>query len=89
MAVLLIGGTLLIVSMAMRRTSTSSKGSIAANLLLLMAAVWNGAIVFAFTSPHTRHVFHLATHRSSVIVNAAIGVVWLSLFVFGVVKWFR
>lgn len=88
-AVLLIGATLMTVSIAMRRTSTSSKGSIAAVLLLLMAAVWNGAIVFAFSSPHNRHVFHLATHRSSVIVNAAIGVIWFSLCVFAAIRWFR
>lgn len=88
-AVLLTGATLLILSIAMRRTAVSSKGSIAAELLLLIAAVWNAGIVFAFTSPRNRHVFHLATHRSSVVVNAAIGTLWLSLCVFSVVKWFR
>ena len=88
-AVLLIGATLMTVSIATRRTSNSSKGSIAAALLLLIAAVWNGAIVFAFSSPHNRHVFHLATHRSSVIVNAAIGVIWFSLCVFAALRWYR
>jgi len=88
-AVLLVGGFLLTAAIAMRRTNGSSKGASAADLLLLMAAVWNGGIVFVFMSPHNRHVFHLATHRTSVFINAAVGVVWLSLCVFSVVKWFR
>lgn len=87
--VLLIGGALLTTSIAVRRTSGSPISATAAGVLLLMAAVWNGAIVFAFTSPHNRHVFHLATHRTSVLVNMAIGAGWLSLCVFSVVKWFH
>lgn len=88
-AVLLMGGALLIVSIVVSRTYESSKRSFAAGLLLLMAAVWNGGIVFAFMSPRNRHVFHLSTHRTSVVVNAAIGMLWLSLCVFSVFKWFR
>jgi hypothetical protein len=88
-AMLLIGGALLTAAIATRRTYGSANGATAADLLLLMAAVWNAAIVFAFLSPHNRHVFHLATHRASVFINAAVGVVWLSLCVFSVVKWFR
>jgi hypothetical protein len=84
-AVLLIGGVLLIAAIALRRKYGSR---IVATLILLLAALWNGAIVFAFMSPHNRHVFHLATHRTSVMVNATIGVVWLSLCVLGVIKWF-
>lgn len=87
-AVLLIGAVLLTLSIAMRRTSGSPNISIAASLLLLMAAIWNGAIVFAFMSPRNRHVFHLATHRTSVFVNAAVGAIWFSLCVLCVIKWF-
>ena len=77
--VLLIGGVLLIAAIAMRR-----KYATVATLVLLFAALWNGALVFAFMSPHNRHVFHLATHRSSVVVNAIVGIAWLSLCVVSV-----
>ena len=74
--VLVIGIILLIGAIAVRRKAGSP---FFANALLLAAALWNGAIVFAFLSPHNRHVFHLATHQSSVVVNAMVGVAWLSL----------
>jgi len=82
--VLLIGGVLLIAAIAMRR-----KYATVATLVLLFAALWNGALVFAFMSPHNRHVFHLSTHRESVFVNAAVGIVWFSPCVFCVAKWFH
>jgi len=87
--VLLIGAGLLFAAIAMRRKSRSTIGATAAALVLLLAAFWNGAIVFVFMSPHNRHVFHLATHRASVLANAAIGIVWLSACVFCAVKWYR
>ena len=87
--VLITGCTLLIVSILLRRRAASSAGRFAAAVLLVLAAVWNGAIVFAFMSPHNRHVLHLATHRESVVVNAAIGVVWFGAAAFAVVKWFH
>jgi hypothetical protein len=87
--VLLIGGALLLAAIAMRRKYGSATGASAAIFVLLLAALWNGGIVFAFMSPHNRHVFHLATHRASVIVNAAVGILWLLLSVFCAVKWFR
>ena len=79
--VLFIGIALLISAIAARRKLASR---IVANVLLLAAVLWNGAIVFAFMSPHNRHVFHLATHRSSVVVNAIVGIAWLSLCVVSV-----
>jgi len=88
-AVLLIGAALLFTAIAMRRKSRSTIGASAAALVLVLAALWNGAIVFLFMSPHNRHVFHLATHRASVIVNAAVGIVWLAMCVFCAVKWYR
>ena len=87
--VFLIGGALVVAAIAMRRKYRSKAGAIVATLFLLLAALWNGAIVLAFMSPHNRHVFHLATHRTSVFVNAVVGIVWLSLCVFCVVKWFH
>ena len=57
--------------------------------MLLFAVLWNGAIVFAFMSPYNRHVIHLGTHRSSVLVNALIGVVWLVAGAFCTVRWYR
>ena len=82
-AVLLIGAVLIFAAIAIRR-----KSSIAGDIVLLLAAVWNAGIVFAFMSPHNRHVFQLATHRESVIVNAAIGVLWLLACVFCLMKWY-
>src|SRR5437867_10084833 len=87
--VLLVGAALLFAAIAMRRKSRSTIGASAAALVLVLAALWNGAIVFLFMSPHNRHVFHLATHRASVIVNAAVGIVWLAMCVFCAVKWYR
>lgn len=84
-AVLLIGAALLFAAIVIRRKFGAAIGTVA----LLLAALWNAGIVFVFMSPHNRHVFHLATHRESVIVNAAIGVVWLLLCVVAVAKWFR
>ena len=88
-AVLLVGGALLFAAIAMRRKLRSKIGATAATFMLLLAALWSGAIVFLFMSPHNRHVFHLATHRASVIVNAAVGIVWLAMCAFCVVKWYR
>jgi drug/metabolite transporter (DMT)-like permease len=88
-AVLLIGGALLIAAIAIRRKYRSDTAAIPAILLLLLAAIWNGAIFFAFMSPHNRHVFHLATHRASVFFNAIVGSVWLSLCVASAIKWFH
>jgi hypothetical protein len=85
-AALLIGVALLVSAIALRRKYGSRIG---AALMLLLAALWNGAIVFAFMSPHNRHVFHLSTHRTSVLVNAIVGIAWLSLCVLSVIKWFR
>jgi ABC-type Na+ efflux pump permease subunit len=79
-AVLLIGVALLVSAIALRRKYGSR---IVATLMLVVAALWNGAIVFAFMSPHNRHVFHLSTHRSSVVVNAIVGIAWLSVCVLG------
>jgi ABC-type Na+ efflux pump permease subunit len=87
--VFLIGGTLLLAAIAIRRKYRSATGATAATLVLLLAVLWNGAIVLAFMSPHNRHVIHLATHRASVFTNAAVGIVWLSLCVFCAVKWFH
>ena len=87
--VLAIGVILLMIAIAIRRTSISTIGVVAATSILAAAALWNAGIIFAFMSPRNRHVFHLSTHRSSVIVNAAIGIVWLSLCVVSVAKWFR
>src|SRR5205814_10107168 len=78
------GAACLVVAIAVRRQSRTLGA-----IVLLFAALWNAGIVFAFMSPHTRHVFHLATHQKSVVVNAAIGVVWLVACVFSVLKWFR
>ena len=83
-AVLLIGAALIFAAIAIRR-----KSAIAGDIVLLLAAIWNAGIVFAFMSPHNRHVFHLATHRESVIVNAVIGIVWLVACVFCIAKWYR
>ena len=82
--VLLIGAALIFAAIAVRR-----KSAIAGDIVLLLAAIWNAGIVFAFMSPHNRHVFHLTTHRESVIVNGAIGIVWLVACVFCIVKWYR
>ena len=87
--VLLIGGALLLAAIALRRRYGSATGATAATLMLVLAALWNGAIVFAFMSPHNRHVIHLTTHRASVLGNAAVGIVWLTLCVFCAVKWFH
>ena len=80
-AVLFAGAALLVAAIVSRRKFGSR---FATHLLLLVAAVWNGAIVFTFMSPHNRHVFHLATHRTSVVVNAIAGIAWLSLCVVSV-----
>jgi hypothetical protein len=88
-AVLLVGAGLLFAAIVIRRRFSSTAGTIAANVVLLLAALWNGGIVFAFMSPHNRHVFHLATHHASVVVNAAIGVVWLVACLFAIAKWWR
>jgi hypothetical protein len=89
LVVLLIGGALLLTAIAIRRKYGSAAGATAATLVLLLAVLWNGAIVLAFMSPHNRHVMHLATHRASLFANAAVGIVWLSLCVFCAVKWFH
>jgi hypothetical protein len=81
---LFIGAALIFAAIAVRR-----KSAIAGDVVLLLAAVWNAGIVFAFMSPHNRHVFHLSTHRESVIVNAAIGVLWLLACVVCLLKWYR
>jgi hypothetical protein len=83
-AVLFIGAALIFAAIAVRR-----KSAIAGDIVLLLAAVWNAGIVFAFMSPHNRHVFHLATHRESVNVNAVIGVFWLIACVVCLMKWYR
>jgi hypothetical protein len=83
---LLIGAALLIMAIVIRRKSSSS---LPALVVLMFAVLWNAAIVFLFMSPHNRHVFHLSTHRISVVVNALIGIVWCSLCVFTVLRWFR
>lgn len=85
-AVLVAGGALLFAAIVIQRKSLSTT---VATIALLIAALWNGAIVFAFMSPHNRHVFHLATHRGSVILNAALGIVWLFLCACSVHAWFR
>ena len=76
--VLIIGVALLIIAIRSRST-----------LALLIASVWNAGIVFSFMSPHNFHVFHLRTHRMSVIVNAAIGIAWLIACVISVRMRFR
>ena len=83
--VLLIGAALVLCAIALRRRDKWSLS----NITLALAALWNAAIVFAFMSPRNRHVFHLATHRSSVIVNAAIGLTWLALCLWWLRKWHR
>lgn len=77
-SVLLLGVALLVAAIVVRRKS-----------VLCVALVWNTAIVIAFMSPFNRHVFHLATHRTSVVVNALAGVAWLSLSTFAVIHWFH
>src|SRR5205823_11844750 len=57
-AVLFIGAALLFGAIAVRRQSITLGA-----IVLLFAALWNAGIVFAFMSPHNRHVFHLATHQ--------------------------
>ena len=86
LVVLTIGAALLIVAIVMRR---SRMPPVLAHLMLFLAGLWNAAIVFVFMSPHNRHVFHMATHRSSVVVNAAIGLMWLAACVFCAWKWYR
>jgi hypothetical protein len=83
--VLAIGAVLLLSAIAVRRSGRS----LLASAILSVAALWNAAIVVAFMSPRNRHVFHLATHRSSVIVNAAIGIAWLAVCVLCTLKWYR
>lgn len=89
LTVFFIGAALLAASIAIRRMSRVSHTSAAAYALLVAATAWNAVIVFAFLSPHNRHVLHLATHRTSVLANGAIGIVWFSLCVVSAVKWFR
>ena len=83
--VLFIGIALLAGAIALRRQSAV----IAATIALLLAAIWNAAIVFAFMSPRNRHVFHLSTHRDSVVFNAIVGIAWLVLCVLAVTKMWR
>ncbi len=83
-AVLVVGAALLYAAIAIRR-----KSAIGGAVVLVPAIVWNAGIVVAFMSPHNRHVFHLATHHQSVIVNAVVGALWLLACVFCLIKWYR
>ena len=83
-AVLLVGAAFLLAAIAVRR-----KSPFGGAIVFVFALMWNAGIVFAFMSPHNRHVIHLATHHASVVVNAAIGVLWLLGCVFCVVRWAR
>ena len=87
--ILLVGAALLLGAILMRRKQAFPGANALANLTLFVAALWNAAIVFAFMSPYNRHVFHLGTHRSSVIVNAVIGIAWLATAVFSALRWYK
>ena len=42
-----------------------------------MALVWNGLLAFTFIYPHNHHAIYLGDHRTSLLANAAVGLVWV------------